>query len=144
MSWSLMKHHPTTHDLFGDLFRDWGLLSDRLFDTPSTRFPALNVHEGPENVTITAEVPGVKSEDIDVTVEGDTVGLTVEFRPLEPAEGEKLHRRERVAGKFSRSVQLPYPVDAESVAAEYRDGVLEIRVVRAPESRPRQIEIQSA
>lgn len=106
-----------------------------------TPFPAVNVWADDERIVVTAEVAGVPTEDLHVSVQGDT--LTVSgSREAEPlGEGEALRRRERGEGSFARSIALPYAVDPESVQAAYTDGVLRVTLPRNPETKPRKIEI---
>lgn len=107
-------------------------------------FPALNVWTNEDGLNITAEVPGVHPEDIDISVVGDTLTLSGERRPDELKEGARYHRQERGYGSFSRSLQLPYMVDVRKVNATFRDGVLNIELPRAEQDKPRKISVKSA
>ncbi len=107
-------------------------------------FPALNVWTNEDGLNITAEVPGVHPEDIDISVVGDTLTLSGERRPDELKEGARYHRQERGYGSFSRSLQLPYMVDVRKVNATFRNGVLNIELPRAEQDKPRKISVKSA
>lgn len=107
-------------------------------------FPALNIWTSEDGLNITAEVPGVHPEDIDISVVGDTLTLSGERRPDELKEGARYHRQERGYGSFSRSLQLPYMVDVRKVNATFRDGVLNIELPRAEQDKPRKISVKSA
>lgn len=107
-------------------------------------FPALNIWTNEDGVNITAEVPGVHPDDIDISVVGDTLTLSGERRPDELKEGARYHRQERGYGNFSRSLQLPYMVDVRKVNATFRDGVLNIELPRAEQDKPRKISVKSA
>jgi HSP20 family protein len=115
------------------------------FFGPSTAgvFPLVNVFRDPQgDVVIRAELPGVKPEDFQVTVEGRRVTLTGERKPEGP-EGN-YHRRERPAGKFSRMFQLPEDLDVERAEAKLTNGVLTLRLPRAASARARQINVAAA
>jgi HSP20 family protein len=119
------------------LFSDWPARSGW---TVARSFPAMNVWTDENTAVVTAELPGVAAEDIDIAVENDT--LTVRgIRKPEELEGVTFHRRERRFGRFSRSFRLPFQVDAGKVQAEFKDGVLNILLPRAEADKPRKIEI---
>lgn len=107
-------------------------------------FPAVNMWQGEHSIALTAELPGFKSDDIDIQIKDDT--LTISGQRTAPEAGEKAvwHLRERPQGKFARTIRLPFRVDAESVEARFRDGVLEIELKRPEQDRPRRIEVKSA
>lgn len=107
-------------------------------------FPAVNMWQGENSIALTAELPGFKADDIDMQVKEDT--LTISGQRTAPEVGEKAvwHLRERPFGKFARTVRLPFRVDADSVEARFRDGVLEIELQRPETDRPRRIEVKSA
>lgn len=104
-------------------------------------FPPLNVYDDGENFHVRAELPGLNQDKIELSVAGDVLTLKAD-RPLEDVGGS-YHRRERNAGSFSRSINLPDTVDANSVRASYVNGVLEVTLPRAPEVRPRKISIEA-
>jgi HSP20 family protein len=132
-------------DFFGDFDSEplWRLLARGTTRAPG-RGPFLNAWVGPEDVVVTTELPGVEPGDIHISVEGDTLKLSGERKALELREGEKFHRQERTSGQFSRALELPFRVDANKVEARYDRGVLRISLPRAPEDRPRRIEVKSA
>ncbi len=105
-------------------------------------FPAVNVWEEGDQLFAEAELPGVKSEDLDVSVTGDELTLRGR-RSGATSEGQSYHRRERSAGEFSRTLHLPYEVDAGDVEATLRDGVLMLKLPKAVSARPRKIEVRS-
>jgi HSP20 family protein len=87
----------------------------------------MDVKEGDENYTVHADIPGVKKEDIHVTIEGNQVSITAESKQeKEVKEGEKVLRSERYFGKVSRSFSLANDIDESSAQAKYADGVLEL------------------
>lgn len=103
-------------------------------------FPPLNAWEKGEDVFVEAEVPGLKSEDVEISVVGHD--LTIHGRRgQEPLEGATYHRRERSTGEFNRVVRLPIEVDASKVEATLKDGVLLIRLPKAESAKPRKIKV---
>ncbi len=134
-------------DPFADLRR---LTSDmdRLFWNVDRRsgsavFPPVNLWAGDDGVAVTAEIPGVDPEGIDVSVEGDVLRISGERKAPE-AEGASWHRRERAFGAFARTVQLPFRVDPDAVEARFRNGLLEVLLRRPAEDRPRKIDIKAS
>jgi len=107
-------------------------------------YPAMNIWSSNDGLKVTAEVPGVHPEDIDINVVGDTLTLTGERKPDDLKEGVQYHRQERGYGKFSRSIQLPYKVNIKKVEATFSNGVLSVDLPRADEDKPRKIVVKSA
>ncbi len=105
--------------------------------------PALNAWGNDEQFIITAELPGVDPEDVEITVEGDTVSLRGERKSEAPVDELTCYRAERNSGKFARKLRLPYEVSNEGVTANYSNGVLTITLPRADVTKPRKIEIQA-
>ena len=106
-------------------------------------FPLVNVTQDGDNFYVRAELPGVKATDLSVSVVDSK--LSISGKRDVPAEGENVsyHRREREGGAFSRSIELPSPVDRERVEAHFQDGVLSIVIPLAEETKPRQIPVQT-
>jgi len=109
-----------------------------------SHFPAMNTWEGDEGMIITAEIPGVLPENIDVAVKDDILTLSGNRDSEELPEGMQYNRRERGRGEFSRSIRLQFQVDTENVQATFKNGILEIELPRLPEEKPRKIEIKPA
>jgi HSP20 family protein len=105
--------------------------------------PAVNVWETPEAVLVESEVPGLKANQLDISVVGNELTLKIERPDLEQ-EGTTYHRRERPVGSFTRIVQLPAEVNAGRVQAELRDGVLSITLPKAESARPWKIQVSAA
>jgi len=105
--------------------------------------PPVNVHESPEAYTVEMDLPGVNPKDVKVRLIEDRLTIQGERpAPAEQPEGSRTHRIERPSGKFERVFTLPAPVEAGAVKAAYKDGVLEVRVPKAPAARPQDIEIE--
>lgn len=118
-----------------------------LSGVPTTRpgaFPPVNVWSNPEGVVVTAEIPGVDPATLEITAVRDGISIRGERLTTAREEGMTWHRRERRSGAFHRTIELPYTIDAESVDASCRDGVLRIAFKRPEEDKPRRIEIASA
>jgi HSP20 family protein len=107
-------------------------------------FPATNVWSGADSVIVTAEVPGVDPEQLEISVVNETLALSGERNLVELGENEKYHRRERGYGRFSRTIQLPFRVAADQVEASFTNGVLHITLPRAEEDRPKKITVKAA
>ena len=103
-------------------------------------YPPLNVFRKGDDFVLIAEVPGINKSDLDLQVKGRTVRLSG-TKTVKYGEKASLHRRERLAGRFDRSVTLPIEIDAEAVKAECGDGILVLRVPRAERDKPRSIKI---
>jgi HSP20 family protein len=106
-------------------------------------FPLLNVRIGADFYEVTAEIPGMKTEDLEIKVEGDTLTMRGERKPGETPEGASYHRRERATGTFQRSITLPGKVDAEKVEAVYKHGILSITLPMERSVAPKQISVKS-
>jgi HSP20 family protein len=125
---------------------------DRLFESPlfhlahgSQRLndwsPAIDLHENKDNFIILAELPGMKKEDIEISLHEGALTISGERRSEEKLEDGETFRTERFFGKFHRSVVLPKPVKADKVSASYKDGVLTVTLPKTEEVKPKQIEV---
>ena len=103
-------------------------------------FPLINVFNDNDGFVLVAELPGVKKEDLDIQVRGDTLRIQGK-KTIAYDAGASVHRRERTAGQFDRTLTLPDDVDAAKVAADYRDGVLTVRLPKAESAKPRTVTI---
>jgi HSP20 family protein len=104
----------------------------------------MNLYAGDEGVILTAELPGLEPDDLEITVLGETLTLSGSRNMGDVEEGVKYHRRERGQGQFNRTVQLPFVVDSESVEAKFTNGVLHVVLPRAEEDKPRKISVNAA
>jgi len=106
--------------------------------------PAIDVYETTNEVVVTAALPGVREDDVEVTLSGQTLTLKGELKADEQMTRDQVVYQERRYGAFHRQIQLPVRVDGDDVEATYEHGVLTLRIPKAPEVRPRQIEIRPA
>ncbi len=107
--------------------------------------PPVDVYSnGDHEIVLKAELPDMTREAIDITVEDDTLTIKGEKKFAEDVKDEQFHRIERRYGTFSRSFSLPPTVDATKVSAEYKNGVLTVRLPLREEAKPRQIKVDVA
>lgn len=114
---------------------------DRLFGTQTVWAPALDVQESKDNYIFRAELPGLKREDIDVSLQDDTLVISGERKVEKVEEGVEVHRQERYYGKFQRTLTLPEPVAADKVKADYKDGVLTVTLPKTEAAKPKKIDV---
>ena len=110
----------------------------------AAEYPALNVWSNDVDTVVTAELPGIDPEDIQLSVVQNTLTVRGERQAEELKEGESYHRRERREGKFVRTLELPFEVDGDKVEAAFTDGVLSIKLPRAEAHRPKKIAIKAS
>lgn len=112
--------------------------------TSKTWIPALDVWETANDVVYAFDLPGLVEDEISIEVADDTLTVTGERRRETQEQGDRFFRYERRYGSFSRAVGLPAGVDDSKIVASYADGVLEIRVPKPEEAKPRKIQLGSA
>ena len=129
-------------------------MMDRFFDEPFTRLPtlwerepntlslALDVMENPENYVVKASVPGVKPEEIEITIDNNMLTIKGETKEETEREEGNYHLRERRSGSFYRSVALPANVKADQIEAVNENGVLTLTLPKAEETKPKKIEVK--
>jgi HSP20 family protein len=139
---------PTFGRLFG--LRDE---LDRLFESSSlselTRGsqllsvwnPAIDLYDDKDNVIVKTELPGMKKEEIEVSLHDGALSISGERKSEEKPEGTETYRSERFVGRFQRTVTLPVNVKGDQVKAQYKDGILTVTLPKAEEAKPKQIEV---
>ena len=105
--------------------------------------PPLDVHETDDHIVVTASLPGIRPDDVEITMVGQTLTLRGEFKADEEVEREQYLYRERRYGAFNRTLQLPVRVEGDKAEATFNDGILTLRVPKAEEVKPRQIRISA-
>ena len=131
--------HDRVNRLFGDAYgaREEGVLSNWV--------PAVDIFENEKKeLVLKADLPDVRKEEVSVTVENNTLTLSGERRFETEVKKDHYHRLERSFGSFSRSFSLPATVDSAKIAAEFKNGVLTIRLPFREEAKPRSINIDVA
>ena len=145
------RHYPQS-DLSAALDRLTNMRAemDRVFESTVGSFSrspaslsrwnhAVNVYQDKDRFTVVLELPGLKKEEIEILLHDDTLTIAGERKREESSEQEFL--TERLYGKFQRSLTLPTAVDAEKVKANYKDGLLQVVLLKAEEAKPKQIEV---
>jgi len=105
--------------------------------------PAVDVEEGENEFTVTAELPGINKEDINISITDNQLTISGEIGETRDVQEKNYHVKERIRGKFARGVTLPTTVDSNQAEASYEDGILTVRLPKAEEAKPKQIEIKS-
>jgi len=105
--------------------------------------PAIELIERDDRFVVRAELPGMKEEDIDVSVVGDTLTIRGEKKASTEVKGENYYCCERSYGSFFRSIALPSTIDAKKIDANYEDGVLEVSLPKAAEVKPKKITVSA-
>lgn len=140
----------TRFDPFRDLMHLQTRINQALSDSPNrwasedafgAWAPPVDIFESGDDLLIRAELPGLRREDIDVRVEENTLVLRGERQVDNEINDAKTYRQERVFGAFSRRFALPTSVDPTRITARYVDGLLEVRLPKADEAKPRKIQI---
>jgi len=125
---------------------------DRLFESPLAALtrssqllsgwtPAIDLHEDKDNVYVKAELPGMKKEDIDVSLHEGMLSISGERKVENKVKDSQIYRAERFFGRFQRTVSLPSPVAIDRVKAQYTDGILTITLPKTEEAKPKQIDV---
>jgi HSP20 family protein len=108
----------------------------------SAHAPRTDIYEEKDELILKVELPGISKSGIDISLEGDSLTVRAERKPEKVSEEATYYSCERHFGQFSRTVSLPFPVDAEKVSARFQNGLLEIRLPRAEEAKAKQVEIK--
>ncbi|MGB9720155.1 MAG: Hsp20/alpha crystallin family protein [bacterium] len=145
-----MKNVLKLWEPFQDLVRfddDFDHIYDsmvRRFFAPEVRswMPAIDIAENNGNIEVRAEIPGVNKEDLKVTVDGDLLSISGERKKESETKDKKFHRIERYYGRFSRTINLPYSVEADKVKASYKDGILNITLPKPESVKTKEIEVE--
>ena len=139
-----------------DPFRDLRTLQEevnRLFSTNLTRAfgdegigrgawsPSVDIYENKDQIVLEAELPGMKQEEFDLSIENNVITLRGERRFEKTDDSDNYHRVERSYGAFTRSFTLPQTVSGEGATAEYSNGVLRVTLPKREEAKPRRIEV---
>lgn len=104
----------------------------------------MNIWASDEGQMITAEIPGVEPDDLEISVTGEILTLSGTRKPDLAGEETRYHRQERGYGRFKRSIQLPYPVDSTKIEANFKNGILKISLPRSEDDKPRKISVKTA
>ena len=107
------------------------------------RYPRINAWVGEDGLIVSAELPGADPDELDISINGDMLTLSGTRNGEELPESAEYYRRERGYGEFTRSLNMPFKVDVESVEASFENGVLKLELPRLPEDKPKKITLKS-
>jgi HSP20 family protein len=144
-NWDLLTEMDGMRREMDDIFRrmDFGRrYGERLFfpELAYRDIPRINITQDAENIYVSALLPGVKAENLEMNVLKNTLTLTGERKEADPEGGKKVfHRKERGAGRFLRTIELPFEVDAARAVAELKNGILLVTLPKAEEAKPRKV-----
>jgi HSP20 family protein len=148
--WNLspLRRVTTLRDELDNLFSQ---VAGHFAETPSEQnrqllggwVPALDVYEDKDNLTVRAELPGLKKEEIGISLHDGYLTISGERKQDKTYEGKDASRSERVLGRFQRSLNVPYAAKAEAIKATYTDGILTIVLPKAEEAKPKQIQVSA-
>jgi len=142
-NWGFSKSFSEFDRLRRQMNELFGALSGGTLPMPSAGvFPLTNVTEDKENYYVRAELPGIKSNELDIQVTAEGVSISGERKIPVEDENVRYHRREREAGKFSRSINLPGEIDVNKVDASMKNGVLKVTIPKSEAAKPRQITVK--
>ena len=140
------RRNPSTLGVFRD---EMGDLFNRFFEGETWPFretgwaPALDVAEREDAITVEAELPGMKADDINISVEGNTLTVSGEKKEEHEEKSENYYHTERRYGSFQRSIPLPGTVEAENIQAAYKDGVLTVTLPKSKAALPKRIKVKT-
>ena len=143
MRWDPFREMVSLRDAMDSLFEN-ALIGPRGGEggVSTVQLP-LDIVEEDDNYIVRASLPGLKPEDVNVTVVDNVLTIEGEAKGEEQKEGSRWHLRERRWGQFSRQIALPTTIDANNVQAEYSDGVLKLTLPKAEEAKPKRIAIRA-
>jgi HSP20 family protein len=129
------------NSVLDEAFNAWPYQSEQNGALTSAWLPACDVFEDREAVKIMAEVPGVRPEDVKLSIENNLLTIRGEKKQQAEEKTERVHRYERSYGTFERTFALPTTVDPEKIAATYSQGILTVTIPKADRARPREIPV---
>jgi len=144
---ALVRWEPARE--ISSLQQEMNRLFSTFFDAPGTSagtaprrwVPAMDLVETDDHFVLRADLPGVSEADVDLSLEENVLTLKGERKVEHEAKGEGFYRLERAAGTFSRSLTLPEGVDGDAIAATFDKGVLEVRIPKPEQKKPRRLQI---
>ncbi len=138
---ALARFQDSVNDLFNRFFENWDV---PLPLSESAWMPAVDVIEQEDSISVRAELPGIRPEDLDISIQGSTLTICGEKKEEREEKEENYRRMERRYGNFRRLIALPADVDPESTEATYRDGVLNVTVCKTEQAKPRKVKVNVA
>ncbi|MBN1483258.1 MAG: Hsp20/alpha crystallin family protein [Chloroflexia bacterium] len=141
--WSPLRRAMSLRDAMDRIFSE--SLARSYWDWPEgerTLSVPIDMYETDDHLVVRSDLPGLKPEEVDISITGDTLTIKGEFRSEEEERGD-VYMQERCYGRFQRSVALPTGVDSDAAEATFEDGVLKVTLPKAEEAKPKQITVQT-
>jgi HSP20 family protein len=135
-----MRDLMTMQDEINRMLGEFASAPEGEMRTPKV-YPAADIAENKDSFVITAELPGLKKEDVKVTLQNNILTISGEKKMESEQKGQTYHRVERSFGTFFRTFELPIPVDSGKIQADFKDGILSISMPKVEEAKPREIAI---
>lgn len=139
--WSPWRDVLSVQDEMNRLFD--GLMRRRETGGGAEWVPAVDISETEDEFVVSADVPGLKSDDIKISVANNVLTLRGEKKNVREEKEENFHRVERTCGSFERTFSLPSGVDSGNIRAKYKDGVLDVRLPKSKEAKPQEIKVEA-
>ena len=130
-----------------DVRDDFERIVDRIFRPEldlwegQTKAPLVDIYEENDAIVVKAEIPGLKKEEIDISISDDAITLSGKKKDVKEVKKENFYQKEIREGSFLRSLSLPCKVDREKVKASYKDGMLEVILPKSPEEKKKEIKV---
>jgi HSP20 family protein len=134
----------TIQDRFNSLFENFAPVNGKDQLAAGNFVPPVDIYEDEQNLVLKMEIPGMKEEDLNVSLENNTLTVSGERKFEQEEKEENFHRIERRYGSFVRTFRLPNTVDSEKVSAAYEQGLLKITLGKRAEAKPKQIKVGTA
>ncbi|MCL4425876.1 MAG: Hsp20/alpha crystallin family protein [Firmicutes bacterium] len=139
--WDPFREIASLREDFNRAFAPWWRTPTEREWATGTWAPPVDIYETKDDVIVTTEVPGLKEDEVDLSVRKNILTITGTMKEEPDLEGRTYHYRERRWGTFQRSFTLPVEVNAEAARASFRNGILEVRLPKAEEAKPKSIKI---
>jgi len=142
--WDPFREAISLRDAMNSLLQESFIRPGNLLAQDATFSLPLDISETEDNYVVNASLPGVKPEDVQITVHGDTLTIRGESKAEEEKKGQTWHLRERRFGSFQRAVTLASPINSDQAQAQFDHGVLTLTLPKSEQAKPRQIKIGGA
>jgi HSP20 family protein len=142
--WDPFREAVSLRDAMNSLLQESFIRPGNLLAQEGTAALPLDISETEDHYVVKASLPGVKPEDVQITVHGDTLTIRGESKAEEEKKGQTWHLRERRFGSFQRSVTLATPINSDQAQANFDHGVLTLTLPKSEQAKPRQIKIGGA
>ena len=140
----LIRWEPTSlRQAMDSLFEDAFVRPTRFWPVARMEEPAVDMYQTDKEVVVKASMPGIKAEDVDISVTGDMLSISGETCEEQEVKEENYFRREMRCGSFSRTLQIPVPVKVEKAEAVFEDGVLKLTMPKVEEVKPKRVTVKA-